>query len=1050
MICFRTSMQRAFRSRLGGALACLALSAVARASEYHGRVLFNGAPLPGATITAVQGTTTVTAVSDAGGLYRFPDLHDGAWKIHVEMQCFASVDAEVSVAPTTPAATWELKLLPLEQILALSTSRQLPSAPQPIPRTLAAVTKRADAPEAEMPKPQTDADGQTSDGFLVNGSSSNAATSKYSLDAAFGNRRNGSKSLYTGGLSAILGNSVFDARPYSLSGLQTPKPSYNRVTGIATFGGPLKIPHLLPHGPNFFVAYEWTRDRIAAAEAGLVPTAAERAGDLSGIVDSLGQPVTILDPTTGQPFSGNIVPVSPQAKALLHLYPLPNIDGSSGYNYQVPVLNSSHQDALLSRLDKSLGRKDQLYGGFNFQSTRATSANLFGFSDRSAILGINTNINWSHRFSQHLFLSSGYRLSRLRSHTTPYFANRQDISGDAGITGNNQEPTYWGPPTLAFSSGIASLSDAQSSFNRSRTDAFSLSTSIYYGHHNITVGADLRKQQFNDLFQQDPRGTFTFTGAATRAPGTNTETSGSDLADFLLGVPDTSSIAFGNADKYLRQPAYDAYATDDWRARPTLTLNVGMRWEYGAPITETKDRLVNLDVAPDFSAVRSVLASNPVGMLTGTRYPRSLIRPDRRGFEPRVGLSWRPIAASTVVVRAGYGIYDDTSVYQATALQLAQQAPLSKTFSVQNSPDCPLTLAIGFSGCPTTTANTFAINPNFRVGYAQVWQLAVQRDLPAALQLTATYLGVKGTRGLQQFLPNTYPIGALDPCPTCPSGFVYQTSDGNSTRQSGLLQLRRRLRSGFTATLLYTYAHSIDDDAALGGQGHLSATAQQSQGSPSSQSSTSLGAPTQSTSQSSTQSTPTIAQNWLDLRSERSRSSFDQRHLLSLQAQYTTGEGLGGGTLMSGRRGRLLKEWTVVTEIIAGTGLPETPIYLAAVPGAGFTGTIRADPTGASVYAPRPGLYLNPEAYTAPAAGQWGTAGRNSVTGPGQFTLDASLARTFRPSSRYYLDLRIDATNFFNHVNFTSWNTTVNSTQFGLPVAANPMRSLQTTLRVRF
>src|SRR5205823_1492972 len=132
----------------------------------------------------------------------------------------------------------------------------------------------------------------------------------------------------------------------------TSKPSYNRVTGIATFGGPLKIPHLLPHGPNFFVAYEWTRDRVAAAEAGLVPTAAERAGDLSGIVDSLGQPVTILDPNTGQPFSGNIVPVSPQAEALLHLYPLPNIDGSSGYNYQVPVLNSSHQDALLSRLDK--------------------------------------------------------------------------------------------------------------------------------------------------------------------------------------------------------------------------------------------------------------------------------------------------------------------------------------------------------------------------------------------------------------------------------------------------------------------------------------------------------------------------------------------------------------------------------------------------------------------------------------------------------------------------------------------------------------------------
>ncbi len=71
---------------------------------------------------------------------------------------------------------------------------------------------------------------------------------------------------------------------------------------------------------------------------------------------------------------------------------------------------------------------------------------------------------------------------------------------------------------------------------------------------------------------------------------------------------------------------------------------------------------------------------------------------------------------------------------------------------------------------------TFAVDPNFRVGYAQAWQLSVQRDLPAALQLTATYLGIKGTRGVQQFLPNTYPVGAANPCPACPSGFVYQTS----------------------------------------------------------------------------------------------------------------------------------------------------------------------------------------------------------------------------------------------------------------------------------
>ena len=119
--------------------------------------------------------------------------------------------------------------------------------------------------------------------------------------------------------------------------------------------------------------------------------------------------------------------------------------------------------------------------------------------------------------------------------------------------------------------------------------------------------------------------------------------------------------------------------------------------------------------------------------------------------------------------------------------------------------------------------DTFAIDPNFRVGYAQNWQLPVQRDLPGALVMTATYLGIKGTRGMQEFLPNTYPIGAANPCPSCPAGFVYRTSNGNSTREAGQIQLRRRLRSGFTASLDYTYAKAVDDDAQVGAQGHVAA-----------------------------------------------------------------------------------------------------------------------------------------------------------------------------------------------------------------------------------
>jgi hypothetical protein len=402
-----------------------------------------------------------------------------------------------------------------------------------------------------------------------------------------------------------------------------------------------------------------------------------------------------------------------------------------------------------------------------------------------------------------------------------------------------------------------------------------------------------------------------------------------------------------------------------------------------------------------------------------------------------------------VVVRAGYGVYDDTSVYQATALEMAQQSPLSTSLSVQNSAACPQTLASGFNPCSSTTLNTFAVDPNFRVGYAQTWQLSVQRDLPFALQMTATYLGIKGTRGVQEYLPNTNPAGATNPCPTCPVGFVFRTSNGNSTREAGILQLRRRLRSGFTASLQYTYSKSIDDDSVLGGQGPVATT-------------TASGPGATTGPVSASPQNAVVAQNWLDLSAERGLSTFDQRNLLNATIQYTSGVGLGGGALLGGWRGKLLRRWTATTQITTASGLPQTPVYLAAVTGTGSTGSIRPKVTGESVYNAPAGFHLNAAAYAAPLPSQWGDARRNSITGPGQFTLNAQLQRTFRLKDRYNLDVRVDSTNLLNHVVFSSWNTTLNpasnpgvnpalnSPLFGLPAAANAMRSLQTTLRLRF
>ena len=967
-----------------GILVCLAASVLA-ASGHRGQVTFAGLPVPGATVTATRDGRKAAAVTDSQGLYSLPGLADGIWKIEVRMFGFAAIERDVAVSADAPAATWELKLLSLDQIRAEARPSAAPAQPAP------------PAPRKEETQPVTastdeELSQRAADGLLINGSMNNGAASPFAQAAAFGNSRSGGRSLYNGGIGISLDNSALDARAFSLTGQNTPKPAYNRMTGMVTLGGPLQIPHLFGNGGNFFAGYQWTRNSNATTASALMPGVAERNGIFSS---------QILDPLTGVSFPGNAIPesrISPQARALLNLYPLPNFAGSTRYNYQIPILSPTHQDALQSRYNKTLSANNQVNGRFGFQSTRTDNGTPFGFLDATSTLGLNAGANWTHRVNQEWFLNLGYQFSRLAARVTPYFENRANVSGEAGISGNNQDPMNWGPPSLNFASGIAGLSDAQSSHNRNQTAGASYSMQWNHRAHNVTFGADFRRQEFNYLAQQDPRGTFTFTGAST----------GSDFADFLLGIPATRSIAFGNADKYFRQSAYDAYFTDDWRINTAITLNAGVRWEYGAPVTEKYGRLVNLDIAPGFSAVAPVLA-------TGGSYPDSLVRPDKSGFAPRIGIAWRPIAGSSLVVRAGYGIYYDTSVYQSIALRMAQQPPLSNTSSVQNTAANPLTLANGFTA--SQSGNTFAVDPNFRIGYAQNWQLSIQRDLPQSLQMTATYLGIKGTRGRQEFLPNTYPTGAANPCPECPAGFAYLASSGNSSREAAQLQFRRRLRNGLTATLQYTFSKSIDDAAALGGQ-EAAASA--------------------------------IAQNWLDLRAERGLSSFDQRHLASLQMQYSTGMGLGGGTLLGGWRGGLFKDWTVATQITAGSGLAQNPIYLAPVEGTGVTGTIRPDYTGASLYAAPGGLYLNPAAYAPPLPGQWGNAGRNSITGPAQFTLNASLGRTFRLGDRFNLDLRIDAANALNHVTYTAWNTTVNSAQFGLPATANAMRSVGTTLRLRF
>jgi hypothetical protein len=1005
----------------------------AAAADHYGRVTFGTVPVPGAMVTAVQGDQQRVTVTDPQGVYRLTDIADGMWTFRIEMLGFATITRDVTIGPDSPAPTWELKLLPFDEI----TRGVAPSTPEPNEPARAPIAGRsaggagAAAPAARSgfqraqvntdptaaalaPDPAA-ADGNrdqsAGDGFLINGSVNNGAASPFAQLAAFGNNRRGRRSLYNGGIGLLLGNSAWDARPFSFTSQQTPKPSYSDAQILGSFAGPLNIPGAIRNGPTLFLGYQRTVDHNASTQSALMPTLLERAGNFAQTADRFGRPVQIVDPATGVPFADNIIPparVSPQAASLLGYYPLPNRNAGGQFNYETPTLVSTHQDAIQSRFTKVLdGGRTQVFGSLAYQQTTTDASSVFAFVDSTRVSGLETTINWSRRLSQFRSVRFRYQFTRLTTEVTPYFADRTNVSGEAGIGGNNQDPINWGPPRLIFSSGVAGLGTAQAALNRSQMHAWGAESLWSRGRHNITVGGDVRRQHWDLFSQQDARGTFAFTGADT----------GSDLADFLLGVPHTSSIAFGNPDKYLRAPAYDAYVTDDWRVSSVLTVNAGLRWEYEAPLTERLGRLVNLDVAPGFTAASPVVATSPVGALTGRRYPGSLMQPDRRGLQPRIGLALRPVPGSSLVIRAGYGVYRNTSVYQPIAMLLAQQPPLSTTLSVENRSAHPITLANGFVAAPGETANTFAVDPDFRVGYAHSWQVLLQRDLPASLTMTATYLGTKGSRLSQEFLPNTVPLGATNPCPTCPDGFVYLTSNGHSNKQTGQLQLRRRLRNGLTATIQYALSKASDDAPAFTGV-RLEGAA--------------------------------IAQDWQHLEAEEAASNFDQRHLVTAQLQYTTGVGVSGGGMLGGTRGRLFNGWTVTSQLTAGSGLPLTPIYLTSVAGTGVTGTIRPDIVPAPAGSVPDGFFVNPLAYAAPAPGHWGNARRNSITGPRQFSLDAGIGRSFLWGDRLTFDWRINATNVLNRVTYANVNTIVGSPQFGLPTLANPMRKVQSSLRVRF
>jgi Carboxypeptidase regulatory-like domain len=835
-------------------------------------------------------------------------------------------------------------------------------------------------------------------------------------------------------------NSALDASPYPLNvPVSKQIPSYSERAGIG-FGGPLTIPGLGrgKDKTSFFFNYNMGRSKTPFDSFSTVPTLDERNGDFSKTVITSGPlagttPI-IYNPESNPsgprtPFQGNMIPsrmLDSAALGLLPYIPKPNLPGAvQNFHLQEALPNST--DRVMGRVGHEISDKDNVAVFYFLNSSRSTSvASNPLLTQSTSMLGQNVNLNETHTFSPHLINTLMLNFNRQRISILNLFAYKQNIAGDLKIQGISQDPRDWGLPMISFTN-FTGLNDTIPSLTRNQTWRGMDFVILNAGKHNLRFGGEVRRVQMNTLQDPDARGTFTFNGFTTSdltAAGLPVSGTGFDFADFLLGLPQVTTVRFGTSANYFRSWVFSGFVQDDWRASNHLTLNLGARYEFFQPMTEKYGHLSDLEVTPGFASAQVV-----TGLAPGT-LPASLVRPDENNWAPRVGIAYRPWTRRRLVMRAGYGIFYDESIYQRLVPNLANQPPFAQASTLTTSPQQILTLEQGFPQVdPAIARNTYAVDPGFRTPYGQTWNFSLENEIMRDWILSLGYVGTKGTKLDLLLGPNLATTGTpLDTQAELAlknaQQFTYETSGASSLYNALNVELRRQFHSGLSLDALYTYSKSIDDAASVGGAGH------------------------------------TVAQNWQDLAAERGLSSFDMRHRLTLRNMYELPFGdrkrflNHGGALAD-----ILGDWRVMGDATLQTGNPFTARALgnlSAGAGTGAYQSLRADATGLSVGLPssqRTTLeFFNTAAFIAPPAGSFGNAGRNTIPGPGKVNFDMSLGRflTFSREKNIGADIRVSADNIFNTPQFTGLATVVNANDFGRVTSVAAMRTLTFTMRLRF